>query len=106
MKKLLMTGILSLGLMFSLSACAETTVGKVVKTDGNHVTIEKKDGSQATMKTTDETVYRKKEKMKTASGNETHQYVPILEEADIVEVIYDPKTDTEWIIEEVIIWED
>ena len=110
MKKYLMMGIMGLGLTVSVSACAETTSGKVVKADGHAVTIRQADGSEATMKTTEATTYRKK-KVADKNWNENtkpqkSQIKPILEEDDYIEVIYFPATGDEWIIEDVVIYDD
>lgn len=51
MKKLLILGITAAALSIGLSACAETASGKVVKTDGNMVTIRDANGTEHTMKT-------------------------------------------------------
>ena len=110
MKKYLMTGMMGLVLAIAVSACAETTAGKVVKTDGHSVTIRQADGTEATMKTTDTTTYRKKKVVdkhwnENKKPNQSH-YKPIIEEDDFIEVIYNPSTGDEWVIEDVVIYDD
>ena len=110
MKKYLLMGAMSLMLAVGVSACAETTAGKVIKTDGHNVTIRQADGTEATMKTTESTTYRKKKVMdknwKEDRKPQTSHVKPILEEDDFVEVIYFPSTGDEWVIEDVVIYDD
>ena len=110
MKKYLLTGLMGVALAMGVSACAETTAGKVIKTDGHTVTIRQSDGTEATMNTTEATTYRKK-KVTDKHWNEKSQpqnayFKPIIEEDDFVEVIYSPSTGDEWIIEDVVIYDD
>ena len=107
MKKLLIAGITALSLSIGLSACAETASGKVVKVQGDTVTIRGADGAEHTMKTNESTTYRKK--MATPKAHSKHMnhpmtQKPILVEDDYIEVIYYPATDTEWVIEDAVIY--
>ena len=109
MKKLLIAGITALSLSMGLSACAETASGKVVKTDGNTITIRDNNGMEHTMKTNENTTYRKKMSgHHTTSGHVKHKTAqkPILVEDDYVEVIYFPDSNSEWIIEDAVIYEE
>ena len=101
MNKLLLLGIAATALSVTLSACAETASGKVVKTNGDTVTIRDANGVDHTMKTTPNTTYRKRMKQSTMA---TKQSQPILVEDDYVEVIYSPSTDSGWIIEDAVIY--
>ncbi|MDY6408036.1 MAG: hypothetical protein SPL08_05000 [Pseudomonadota bacterium] len=108
MKKLVIASIASAALLMGLSACAETASGKVVKTNGNLVTIQDSSGSQHTMQTTPDTTYRKR--VKSSSEHKNHlghnkARQPILVEDDYVDIIYYPASDTEWIIEDIVIYE-
>ena len=105
MKKILILGT-AIILAVQLSACAETVKGKVVKAGDNQVTIQQADGTQTTMKTTDNTTYRKKKKSHHKhKGQSNTTYQPMISESDMVEVIYFPSND-EMIIEEVTVWDD
>ena len=109
MKKLLIMGITAAALSIGLSACAETASGKVVKTDGDTVTIRDANGTEHTMKTTANTTYRKRmsaHKWDNHSTGTKNTSQPILTEDDYIEVIYSPSTDSEWIIEDVVIYEN
>ena len=105
MKKLLILGVSAMVLAGALSACAETASGKVVKTNGNMVTIRDANGVDHVMKTTSDTTYRKKMSQKHHKGTHgTKGNTPILVEDDYVEVIYSPVSDSEWIIEDAVIY--
>jgi len=109
MKKLLIAGMTALSLSMALSACAETASGKVVKTHGDTVVIRDANGTEHTMKTNENTTYRKKMSSHKAHATQMKQHSsqkPILVEDDYVEVIYYPATDTEWIIEDAVIYEE
>lgn len=106
MKKTVLFGTAALALILTATAHAETVTGKVIETDGNQVTIEKKDGTKHTLKTTSDTTYRKKKMTRhDKKHHEKGRYEPMLEESDWVEVIYTP-SNNELIIEEVTIWDD
>ncbi|MBQ7413674.1 MAG: hypothetical protein IJV07_05345 [Alphaproteobacteria bacterium] len=106
MKKLFLCGAAALALTMAMTARAETVTGKVVNTDGSQVTIEKKDGTKHTMKTTPDTTYRKK---KMTRHDKKHHgkghYEPMMEESDWVEIVYTP-SNNELVIEEVTVWDD
>jgi len=107
MKKLLIAGITALSLSLGLSACAETASGKVVKVHGDTVTIRQADGTEHTMKTSDNTTYRKKVSAQKNQGSQMKHSAtqkPILVEDDYVEVIYYPADNSEWIIEDAVIY--
>ena len=105
MKKLLILGVAAASLAIGLSACAETASGKVVKSQGNTVVIRDANGTDHTMKTNENTTYRKRMKAHKSMHNTTSKQQPILVEDDYVEVIYSPSTNNEWIIEDVVIYE-
>ena len=104
MKKLLLLGIAAAALSTTLSACAETASGKVVKATGDTVTIRDTNGVNHTMKTNSNTTYRKKTSMNHKATGSKKAPQPILAEDDFVEIIYSPSTDEELIIEDVVIY--
>ena len=111
MKKLLILSIAVAALSVGLSACAETASGKVVKATGDTVTIRDANGVDHTMKTTSNTTYRKRISANHHKGSlhttgTKNKSQPILTEDDYIEVIYSPSTDSEWIIEDVVIYEN
>jgi len=113
MKKLLLAGAIALALGMGTDVLADSVSGKVVSVDGNQVTVQKKDGSQATMQVSSDTTYRKKkvakeDKMKKGQHikkGETY-YKPMMEEDDWVDIIYSPSTGDMLIIEDVIVYDD
>lgn len=113
MKKLLLAGAVVLALGAGAEVLADSVSGKVVSVDGNQVTVQKKDGTQATMQVSPDTTYRKKkiakhDKMKKGYHVKKGEayYKPMMEEDDWVDVIYSPSTGDVWVIEDVIVYDD
>ncbi len=81
-----------------LPVMAETATGEITDITDGLVTLSTKDGQEMMFQTTDNTTYRQKKmhrKNKHKKGmrdGENWRYIPIAEEEDWVEIVYDPKT--------------
>ena len=113
MKKLLLTAVAIAALTIGADVMAESISGKVVATDGNQVTVRQKDGTKTTLQATPQTTYRTIKVSKHHKKKGAHQamkeggtYQPMVEEDDWVDIIYSPSTDSVYVIEDVIIYDD
>ncbi len=105
-KQILLTTLCS---VLALNVGAETTTGTVTDMMGESITILTPAGEEMTLKATDQTTYRQKKVKKMKRKNKEHSYFkPMVEEDDLVEITYivDPKDNTVYIIEDVVIWDD
>ncbi len=110
MKKLYMALFAGAFVLTGFAAHAESIKGQVINEEDGLITVESND-QQMTMKTTDNTKYRKRkmiEKDKTKHGRMYKKgdayYKPLVDDKEWVEIIYmiDPQTK-EMIIEEIVI---
>ena len=113
MKNILLAGVGALVTLVGINAAAESISGKVVSKDGDTVVVRQNDGTKMTLQATPDTTYREKkvakhDKMrhgkKIAKGQTYYQ--PMLEEDDWVDIIYSPDTNSMYIIEDVVIYDD
>ena len=113
MRKFLIFSAFFAAICASIGAqAAETTQGKVKSQKGDYVVIITDNGNEINMVATDNTTYRKKKIQRYKKGKSMRQengyFKPLMEEDDWVEITYSPSTGTptEYIIEDVIIYDD
>jgi len=113
MKNILLAGVGALVALFSVNASAESISGKVVSTEGDTVVVRQSDGTKMTLTATPDTTYRQKkvakhDKMKHGRKITKGQsyYQPMVEEDDWVDIIYSPDTNSIYVIEDVVIYDD
>ena len=113
MKNILLVGVSALVAFVSVNTSAESISGKVISKEGDTVVVRQSDGTKMTLTATPDTTYREKkvakhDKMrqgkKIAKGQS--YYKPMVEEDDWVDIVYSPDTNSVYVIEDVVIYDD
>ncbi len=110
-KFLILSAVFAAICAWGFQAQAETAQGKIKSQKGDYIVILMDDGNEMNLVATDNTTYRKKKIQRYKKGKSMRQengyFKPLMEQDDWVEITYSPSgTPTEYIIEDVIIYDD